>query len=618
MADAPATLNDGTPVANNQGTPQAVPNTAAGATATQAATQPQQDQATKKSLVQKGTVRQIVNQNYYFEVVFYNQITNEQPTAIPFFNIDSLVINETLTSWATSAEIVISNPFEIFSRGALPSLINKDGVKAPYIDRTDGRNRVMIKIYPVDSDNEADAKAQTKSSIPREYYEICHDFIVLEIEDLEVENNQVKKRKYKLVDERHQILFERNLEWSTAIFAAKEMEQHTLVDINAQTPQLKATVKPYTLTDDQASMNPNKVLLKFLEIAGNNKIGDFSSYDATAIRAQLNNGSETVVGDVVKIGYPDDGSIDNPVVPFYNYDNENWDQGDPTNKFKHTSFAHHNALDDLNFILAHCKGRDGTPVLLDYGRTTKDKKWKLISLKSIFDNAEKNQVERIFIEDGLGIESSLTYIPRGPVFEQPTTYLNMTSILASRINNYMFSPMVALDDNLLMNSPMHYFDFQKKQFNVSFQNNTFANLIEKLKSTVENLYSFKNNKRQNPQVLLSFNKAKEKGIMTKNHTSYNGKFAPTDAPLLEMMFNAVFLNQTLCFTAIGLTLRAPGKFLFIDKVSSSTNNPFDDRFLGQWLITKVTHRFENTSYLTDVTAVKIDSFSKIFDEKDTK
>jgi len=616
MADAPTTLNDGTPVVNNQGTPQAVPNTTTGGTPTTQPTQP--PEPAQNSLVQKGTIRQIVNQNYYFEVIFYNQITNEKPTAIPFFNIDSLVINETLTTWSTSGEIVISNPFEIFSKGALPSALNKEGVKAPYIDRTDGRNRVMIKIYPVDSENEADIKTQNKASIPREYYEMCYDFVVIEIEDLEVENNQVKKRKYKLIDERHQVLYERNLEWSTAIFAAKEMEQHTLVDINAETPQLKATVKPYTLTDDQASMNPNKVLLKFLEIAGNNKIGDFTSYDATAIRAQLNNSPETVVGDVVKVGYPDSGSIDKPTIPFYNYDNNNWDQGDPTNKFKHTSFAYHNGLDDLNFILAHCKGKDGTPVLLNYGRTTKDKTWKLVSLKSIFDNAEKNQVERIFIEDGLGIESSLTYIPRGPVFEKPTTYLNMTSILASRINNYMFSPMSALDDNLLMNSPMHYFDFQKKEFNVSFKNNTFSNLIEKLKSTAEKLYSFKNNKRQKPQVLLNFNKVKQKGIMTKNHTSFNGKFAPFDAPLLDMMFNAVFLNQTLCFTAIGLTLRTPGKFIFIDKVSSSTNNPFDDRFLGQWLITKVVHRFENTAYLTDVTAVKIDAFAKIFDEVDTK
>ena len=63
--------------------------------------------------------------------------------------------------------------------------------------------------------------------------------------------------------------------------------------------------------------------------------------------------------------------------------------------------------------------------------------------------------------------------------------------------------------------------------------------------------------------------------------------------MISMLKDFLMLNQALYFNATGLTIRTPGKFLFVDRDSSTADkNPFDDKFLGQWLITKIVHYFD--------------------------
>ena len=84
-----------------------------------------------------------------------------------------------------------------------------------------------------------------------------------------------------------------------------------------------------------------------------------------------------------------------------------------------------------------------------------------------------------------------------------------------------------------------------------------------------------------------------------------------------MIKNFMLLTQCLNFKAPGLTARQPGKFIFVDTDSSDgIVSPFEDKFLGQWFLTKVTHHFTKESYSTDVVAVKPDMFRKWFDQLD--
>jgi hypothetical protein len=526
----------------------------------------------------KGFVQQIRDQKFYIEVCFYNQIEGQEPISIPFFYIDSLKIVESLQHWATTAELTLNTDFEIFARGTTQKVVTDNGkidkIAAPYIDRTDGRNRISVRIYPISPNND-------ENVFPKYRWEMSFDFVVVDVEDLPTQNSQRKKRKYILVDERYQILKERNIEWSTRIMAAATYSK-----------------LPYELTDEESSMNPNDVLREIINLAASNPDPSVG------------------INDPIKVGYSEEGSIDKPTIPLNNFNSDLWDIGSVSNKLQANNVAKTFALDDLESILPFCTGTDGYPVILDFGRSSVDKAWHLISLKKLFQMSNEEQVERLLIEDGLSPSDSEPYVARADASES-NNVKNFTSGLASRISKYKFSPMVATDDNKILNKAVHFYNHTTGEFSILMEQNTAKSVLEGFKEIAQNgLYSFKNG--YSPQIISNLNQTKAKGLMTTNELSLSGPFIPENSARNEMLLDFLFLSQSVTFQALGLTLRAPGKFIFIDRIASADSNPFDDRFLGQWLMTKVSHLFTQETYVNEVVAVKVDSFGKLFPEEDNK
>jgi hypothetical protein len=157
---------------------------------------------------------------------------------------------------------------------------------------------------------------------------------------------------------------------------------------------------------------------------------------------------------------------------------------------------------------------------------------------------------------------------------------------------------------------LHYFDFQNNQWNVWVEPNT-AKEVEKTLSQFAQSGLYSHKVGVNPHVLLNLNKTKTEGLMTKHEYVANKYIAP-EAPKNQMVLDALFLGQAITFQAMGLTSRSPGKFIYIDKAAAGDTNPFDDRFLGQWLMTKVSHLFTQGTYVTEVLATKLDAFNKIW------
>ena len=94
----------------------------------------------------------INDQLYYIEIWLYNQIDRFPPIQIPFTVIENLVIEETLNDWNTKGYITINNDFEFLERGDPGNDTgNKNSVNypSPYLFRSDGRNKLSIKIHPV-------------------------------------------------------------------------------------------------------------------------------------------------------------------------------------------------------------------------------------------------------------------------------------------------------------------------------------------------------------------------------------------------------------------------------------------------------------------------------------
>jgi len=542
------------------------------------------------STKKKGSYHQIRDQYHYIEISMYNQIDNQPPLNVPFFLVDSLKIHESIYNWSVKGEIVFNTDFEIFSRGALATgtnTFNSDkNIKAPYIDRTDGRNRLHITIYPVDITNVNGNIIEDKSNntkFPKKYWELDMDFVIADFHDIPVDNAQRKKRMYVFIDEHHQILKEKNLEWSSAMFAAK----------------LKGGTAA-TMGDAEAAINPHDILKEFISHASTN--------------------GETM--PKINIGFNESGSIDKPNIPFDKIIEDEWDKGDPSNQILMYPTSNSNGIQDIYYILSHCSSSDGFPVIFDYGRSSEDKGWKLHSLSSFFKNSKKEQVERLILEDGLesvnpdGSSTTTPYVARADGSGASQTN-NFSSLVASRISSYKYSPMASLDDARIMNSPLVYFNEHTGEFVYKKEQNTVQKLIEKLKELAGmGLYNFKD--QSNGQILLNLNKTKTEGQMTINKFALNGPFSCQTSPLNQMIFDAIFLNQSLSFQLPGLTLRSPGKFVFIDRVGAGEKNAFDDRFLGQWMITNVSHLFTQGEYITEVVCSKIDSFSQIYPENEMK
>ena len=507
---------------------------------------------------------QIGTQLFYIEIWIYNQLAGFKPVAIPVFYIDSLCIDEALYNWNVSGSITLLNDYEMLERGALSYVDGKNDSPqedAPFFFRSDGRNKISVKIKPINY----------TEILPQEQWEMSYDFIVYDIEDLETESSGKKLKKLNFVDERYQILLERNIEWSTSLYATGS-------------------------TDEGRCMPSSKAIQSIISTAAS----DSSNPENPTINVGSKNGPK---------------GLDAPDHPLANFDNTDWDAGSPDSKVLYTSPSQSNALNDIDYVFKSLKASDGSPCFLSIDRYPREggKRWHLTSLSKIIKNAANNQVERLFIQDNQDPLYTSPYLNRAPFnINEVSNIKNFQSPIASRILSYELVPMATSDDFAMTNAPIHNFDFKSSQYNIHFEGNTVKDLLTNMKETAKGLHAFDNSN----QLLLNINKTKSKGLMV-NNCFIPRAFFPKNMSYVHMAKKFLLLNQAIKFSTLGLTLRSPGKFIFIDKdTSTGEKNPFDDKALGQWIITNISHIFTKDTYVNEVIATKIDSYNKWFDELD--
>ena len=525
----------------------------------------------------------IDDQLYYFDIWMYNQIEGQDPFEVPYAIIDSISIEESLSDWNTKGWMVINNYYEILEK------YFPDTTKAPMIFRTDGRNRLRVHFYPVLGVAQ-DLTKLTNDGVPqniREKWEISLDCVIYDVEDIETPNARDKKRKFYFHDERYQLFSEKNIEWSTAV-EGRKLEHTQSAAVGA--------------VDKDRACRANYALQSIITEAGKNPD---------------NNNSLIYVGG---------NTIDNPITPI-DVDSVKWDDGTEDNEIFYTSPAYSNVIEDIKYVLDYCGTKENGPCFLGLTRWDRDagKVFELRSLKNYFYDVKTNeQVEHLIIEDSIIEQGNAypsaggnqkPYVPKAPVTES-NQVKNFISGRASIIKAYKFSPMVSSDDSRICTTPLHQFDFSKGKFMIQFNDNKINDVHDTMtKYAKDTLYSFTNS---DAHFLLNINKVKKTGVMMHNHFEPL-QFMPKFLPQTNMIRDSLFLNECICFMVAGLTIRAPGRFIFIDKLSSNADpSPHEDRFLGQWLIIKVIHLFIQGQYISEVTATKVDTFRKLWDKEDTK
>lgn len=544
-------------------------------------------------------ITKIGNQSFHLETWAWNGMDNYPPFLIPTKFIEEISIEEVLEDWNYNGYITIDTSFEILERGFNvqdipdankikdPYMLRK--IKEPYMLRSDGRNRLYIKIYPLSTDPETGDTAKSDERIVQNW-EMVYNAVIYNIEDLPTEKSNSKLRRFYFWDERYQVLLERNMEWSTSTHGtngganSKDIDRTMPISYAIKSIIKTAASNTYAISDnfgEQSNSNPQEI--------GN----DTGAINDVQIGLEFS--------DLARFSPEWDGGIDDIT------------QGN----ILYTSPANCTAIDDLDYMLSLFRCEDGSPGVLTLDRFSVEggKRFSLISFKNIIKKAEENQIEHLMINDL--IDPNTSHFARAPEFrpEERKTDVNFTSTYASNIDKYQFHQMSPMDDLQLVNSPVHNFNFEQNEFRIFHKKNSIKNLISEAKSIFEEgLYSFKNG--GSGQVLLNFNKTKSEGLMTKN-VLIPQTFFPQDYSLIKNLYNFLLLNQSIYFSVNGLTIRTPGKFIYIDRPNvSEDKNAFDDRFLGQWMITKVVHRFTKSSYTTDVIAIKPDLFNKYWEEEE--
>jgi hypothetical protein len=528
-------------------------------------------------------VTQLRDQKFFIETYIYNQVDGFKPFPIPVYFIEELEIEESLDNWVSKGFLTLNTEYEMFERGALSKVYGDKQtpqIQAPLVFRTDGRNKIGIRIIPIEEKN--------SQKITQKDWEMSFDLAIYDIEDLETENSSKKLRKFYFWDERFQIFCERNISWSTGLSAVGNDDASRTLPASMALQSIISTAVSNNF--DIASMNsdPNNVKVS-------------SPMDSIAIG--------NILGP---------SQLDKPLNKVDSFNYTNWNPGSPDSIIFYTSPANSTVIDDIQYISKNLKADDGSPLFLrlDRWNNPAGKMWSLVSLKQLFTNAAANQIERLVIQDAMDMDGSKPYIPRAPFGFTPINRLslfNFQSPIASKIESYKFVPMVAKDDMRFTNSPTHNFNFSSSSFIINFSNNRISDFLKKMQDVASGLHSYNNSK----QLLLNINNTKSKAISVSNKFIPR-TFFPPDLSLVNMMKDFLFLGQTIYFTAMGLTFRTPGKIIFIDRESSTgEKNPFDDRFLGQWMITKIKHNFTKENYINEVYATKIDIFNKWWNELDS-
>jgi len=520
----------------------------------------------------------IRDQPYLVEVWIYNQLAKFKPFNIPVYFIEELVIDEELHNWYISGSITLLNDYEIFERGALSQTYNNnnnsthfDQIEAPFLFRSDARNKIAIRIKPIPSDN---------TILSDKQWQMSYDCVVFDIEDVDTKNPQKKLKKLNFIDERYQMFLERNIEWSSAVYNNG-----------------KGIPNSASNSDGSKAMASSEAIKSIISTASSN--------------------NSNPLGTKIKIGSSNGPSgLASPTNAIDNFSN-NWDTGSSDSFVQYTSPATTNVIDDIEYVMGCIKASDGSPLFLRLDRydNTAGKQFSLIPLSYYFNNAQKNQIERLTIQDAVDVLTAPPYLNRAPInydSSDPSVVVNFESTIASRISNYEFVPMAVVDDFSLNNNILHNFDFSKGQFNIEFTANKITDVYNNIQKYTDNLFGYKNSK----QLLMHINQTKQKGLSFSN--KYIPKnFRPSGLAGVEMMSKFLLLNQAISFTCAGLTFRSPGNFIFIDRdTSTAEKNPFDDKALGQWMITKINHVFSKNYYINNVIGVKVDAFNNWWDVLD--
>ena len=483
------------------------------------------------------------NQNYEVTLSLYN---NDSFFPINTAVLQQLIIQESALEWYTKGTLTLKN-----SEGVLERRPNEFFSKDfNYKFRNDGRDFLLVQIKPL-----TETASGYKESFAPELYELNYIFSIYDVEDIEGSSLKEKSIKLYFWEYDYQLFLESNLDWSTNSVLYQQSPE--LNNLSSQLPDNLRKV--YT-----------GLALKSL------------------IRTTLNSKSN--------------------IQTFSNV----WDPG--STKIFYASPASNTAIYDFDYIYnRHVSSKRFNNIAGDVPlifRNRYSKEWILTAFSGLFSGAVDSslgsmqagalQREQFFLATSIPPDTIIPSLRHTPADITGTRNINFGRY--STIENYQFVNMAAIDNTTLLKSvPCYHSAYKEKQFGLDYVDND----IENIKKYYQEVYADKFKHTITPKALFTLNKSKTESQTYNNVYSYadtkTGRYADARNAVLR---SSLFLNECLVFTVQGSTYRQARVFIGIDRENGSIDASYDDKLLGQWFTTRVTHEFTNNTYKNTIVAIK--------------
>jgi len=462
---------------------------------------------------------------------FYVTLHNPEGKAFVFRSegIEALQIEDSMNEYYVSGYIVVKNDHDLLERPG------QDGKS--YLFRGDSRDALRISITPkINTKNSSQANEKTKAM-----FSLNYDFIVYNIEEIETDNPSLKFKKLYFWDLYHQILLEKNINFSTAKLGKGAFSNNKEV----------GTVS--------TGVAIQEVLKQTFPLSDGFKLA-FGKFDAGGTDIFFSSPTGYKAGDCLEYLLS-----------------------------KHVSTAANN-FDQCWLAIDRYPKAWSLISMKEYFDNAY--------------NAANNAGGPLFLEKLLlgGLKGSDPNVLNTIISRSPAVSVYFSN--AGTVNNFSFVPPPGnLTQTRINTHNVHSYSHGNKDFAVDTESNSFDNIKKVYSSNYVNKMLGQRGAPQSNLVGNVYRNTNQ-NISNVYSTSQDNKKQRLGVGRNEALYNAIMLNNSISFKLPGATYRQAGKFISIDRTDSTRDSAFDDKLLGIYMIVKVNHIFSAGDYHNEVVAVK--------------
>lgn len=480
----------------------------------------------------------IQDDTFYFSVFLVNgdqRVFLLRPDAIK-----QLVIEDSFVNYYQNGYILIDNHFDAIEQPSQVVDTNSELNTNGFIFKGGARDSLRIEIMPKLADSNLNSDSDDTTN---QFFRLSYEFIIYNIEEIMGDQPGEKYKKLFFHEMFHELLLERNLQFSTAeMGSTKNANNLSNVDRSQYTGDILKYIINKTLNIEDE-----------LQIV-------FDEFDQGATKLFFTAPTNFKAIDCI------DYVLD-----------------------RHVSTKDNNY--DQCFLRY-----DGWP-----------KKWSLVSLAKTFQQAyDANNdtggpafIEKIMLGGYNTSENNFsTVIERSPKL---ALYLPKYGTL----DNFTLIPAAGTEMQIsATNRNVHSYNFSEGSFSIDVTNNDFSNMKQ---TFFENYVKPMKGQNKNKAFSTIFdNKYRTERLNVENifSTSEESQFQRLSCGRNIFLTNSILLNSTISFRVKGATYRRAGCFISIDRSNAVLDNDFDNKLLGIYMIVSIKHIFAQNQYYNDLICVK--------------